>query len=83
MKFPDIESPEYIWNNGFMFQWCCKCKALHVWHFNITRGKTEDKDFVAVSVAGYPKLSELRKFYEKHVGDKKVKKKGTLTWKKK
>ena len=65
IKFKEMESPESIWNDGFMFQWCCKCKALHVWHFHITRGKTEDKDFVTISVAGYPKLAKLRKFYEK------------------
>lgn len=65
IKFSDLKTPEYIWNDGFMFQWCCKYKALHVWHFHIIRGKTEDKDFVEISVAGYPKLAKLRKFYEK------------------
>lgn len=65
INFKEMESPESIWNDGFMFQWCCKCKALHVWHFHITRGRTEDKDFVTISVAGYPKLAKLRKFYEK------------------
>lgn len=65
MKFDDLKTPAYVWNDGFMFQWCCKCKALHVWHFHITRGRTKDKDFVGISVAGYPKLAKLRKFYEK------------------
>lgn len=65
MKFSDLKTPEYVWNDGFMFQWCCKCKALHVWHFHITRGINEEKDFVGISVAGYPKLAKLRKFYEK------------------
>ena len=73
LKFPQMKSVQYVWNDGFMFQWCCKCKALHVWHFHIVRGeKTEtDKDYVVISVAGYPKLSKLRKFYEKNYKSKK------------
>jgi len=70
IKFNQIETPEYIWNNGFMFQWCCKCKALHIWHFRIERGKTEEDDYVAISCAGYPKLAKLRKFYEKAMKNK-------------
>ena len=62
-----MKTPQYIWNDGFMFQWCCKCKALHSWHFHIIRGKTEDKDYIVISCAGYPTLSKLRKFYEKNV----------------
>jgi hypothetical protein len=61
-----LKSPTYILNYGFMFQWCCKCKALHVWHFEIMRGKTEEDDYVIISFAGYPKLSRLREFYDKH-----------------
>lgn len=66
MNFNELPNPALIWNDGFMFQWCCKCKALHIWHFHIVRGRTEKKDYVAISVAGYPKLAKLRKFYEKN-----------------
>lgn len=44
INFDELGNPAYIWNNGFMLQWCCKCKALHVWHFHIVRGKTEEKE---------------------------------------
>ena len=66
MKFPEMKNPEYVWNDGFCFQWCCKCKALHVWHYHIVRGKKQEDDYVVISIAGYPKLSKLRKYYEKN-----------------
>jgi len=72
MNFNELPNPARIWNDGFMFQWCCKCKALHIWHFHVVRGKTEEKDYVVISCAGYPKLSKLREFYEKNY--KKLKK---------
>jgi hypothetical protein len=61
----DLENPAYVENYGFMCQWCCKCKACHIWHFEIIRGKTEEKDYVVISHAGYPELDKLLKFYEK------------------
>jgi len=80
INFDEMKNPDYVWNNGFMMQWCCKCKALHVWHFRVVRGKTEDKDYIVVSIAGYPKLSELRKFYEKNYKlKKKLKTKGVIS----
>lgn len=75
LKFPELKTPECVWNDGFVFQWCCKCKALHIWHFHIVRGRTEEKDYVAISCAGYPKLSKLRRFYEKNYKLKKNKRK--------
>jgi len=71
INIEELKNPTYLGNYGFMFQWCCKCKALHVWHFEIVRGKTEDDDYVVISFAGYPKLSALRNFYEKNYKKKK------------
>ena len=51
LKFPELKTPESIWNDGFVFQWCCKCKALHIWHFHIVRGEKVEDDFVVVSCA--------------------------------
>lgn len=66
INIKELKNPVYIPNYGFMFQWCCKCKALHVWHFEIVREKTEDDDYVVISYAGYPELSKLREFHEKN-----------------
>lgn len=60
-----MKNPEYIWNNDFLFQWCCTCKARHIWHFHIVRGKTPEEDYIELSVAGDPTSTKLRKFYEK------------------
>ena len=67
IKFPQMKNPEYVWNNGFMFQWCCTCKARHVWHFDIIRGKTPEEDYVAISVGGDTVATKLRKFYDKNI----------------
>jgi len=65
IKFPGIKQVEYVPNDDFMYQWCCTCGARHIWHFHIVRGKTPEDDYVAISVAGDPTATKLRKFYEK------------------
>ncbi len=73
IKFPGMKQVEYVWNNGFVFQWCCDCKARHVWYFHVVRGKTPDEDFIEFSVAGDSIAKKLRKFYEKAMKRKRKK----------
>ena len=70
IKFPGMKQIDYVWNNGFLFQWCCTCQTRHIWFFHIVRGKTPDEDFIEFSVAGDPIARKLRKFYEKNVKKK-------------
>jgi len=70
ISFPLMGDVEYVKNDGFLFQWCCNCKARHIWHFHVMRGKTHDDDFVVISGARDFMVEKLRRFYHRMEGDK-------------
>lgn len=66
IKFPPMENPILIANNGWVSQWCCKCGNRHIWHFKIHKGdKSTGGAFIEASCFQDNKGTELRKFYEK------------------
>ena len=65
IKFDEFDTPFNIPNNMFLSQWCCKCKARHIWYFSIIRGKNPEDDEIYVDCFRDFKAEELRKFYEK------------------
>ena len=67
IKFREMNQVEYVLNDGFFLQWCCKCHARHIWHFHIVRGKKQSEDFIVISGCEDVKAEELRKAYEKKV----------------
>ena len=71
MDFPQFDRVEYVENNGFMFQWCCKCKSRHIWHFHIVRGKESEDDYIEISCGRDTVAEKLRKFHEKYFKEKK------------
>lgn len=71
MDFPQFDKIEYVYNNSFMFQWCCKCGSRHIWHFHIERGKKPKDDYVELCVGRDPVAEKLRKHYEKTDSKKK------------
>jgi len=66
IDFPQFDKVEYVYNNDFMFQWCCTCGSRHVWHFHIERGKTPKDDYVEICCGRDPVAEKLRKFYKKN-----------------
>ena len=64
IKFPETV-PCIILNDGFFLQWCCGCKARHIWHFHIVREKDPSEDYVVLSVARDFTAEKLRRMYEK------------------
>jgi len=71
MKFRQMDSVEYIEQDGFMFQWCCKCHLRHIWHFHIVRGETLNEDYIIISCVGDEVGTKLRSFYNKEKGGEK------------
>lgn len=70
IQFPQLPSPFFIANDGFISQWCCKCGNRHIWHFKIYRANKEEgikEDFIEISCFQDDKGTELRKFYEKQL----------------
>lgn len=67
-----MPNPSYVQDNGFISQWCCKCKNRHVMYLKICKGnKKTNGDFIEVNWFQDDVGTKLRKFYEKTKGKEK------------
>lgn len=48
LEIPDAEDIDKRKSGDFLFLWCCDCGLRHIYHFEIIRGKTPEKDEVHI-----------------------------------
>jgi hypothetical protein len=76
IKFDFLDFPITLKDDDFLFQWCCDCGLRHFWHFIVVRGNKPEKDEIYINCVRDDVATDLRKFYEKAIKEKKAPKGG-------
>jgi hypothetical protein len=74
IKFNELDQQIYVSSPGMVGQWCCKCKTRHIWILSIIKGDKNRPDFIEAVVFPDEKATKLRKFYDKSIAVKAIKK---------
>jgi len=72
IRFRQMDRIQVIPDDDFMFQWCCKCGARHIWHFKIRLAQNKkEEDVIIISGRRDWMAERLRKFYDRQIKKKR------------